>query len=84
MPTARTLGIEEELQVVDGETFRLAFRAPQLLRRLPDEGYSAELQRSTVETNTAVCDSLDDLSREVVELRRQLIDAAAAEGLGLS
>src|SRR5487761_913281 len=84
MPTARTLGIEEELQVVDGETFRLAFRAPQLLRRLPDEGYSAELQRSTVETNTAVCNSLYDLSREVVELRRQLIDAAADEGLAMA
>ncbi|HEY1989961.1 MAG TPA: glutamate--cysteine ligase [Acidimicrobiales bacterium] len=84
MPTARTLGIEEEMQVVDGETFRLAFRAPQLLRRLPDHGYSAELQRSTVETNTAVCNSLYELSREVVELRRQLIDAAAAEGLAMA
>jgi gamma-glutamyl:cysteine ligase YbdK (ATP-grasp superfamily) len=54
MGMARTMGIEEELQVVDAETFKLAFRAPELLSRLPDVGYSAELQRSTVETNTPV------------------------------
>jgi carboxylate-amine ligase len=83
MPTARTLGIEEELQVVDGETFRLAFRAPQLLRRLPDEGYAAELQRSTVETNTAVWHTLNELSRDVLGLRKDLLKAASDEGLAM-
>ena len=81
MPTARSLGIEEELQVIDAETFRLAFRAPQLLNRLPDKGYSAELQRSTVETNSAVCDSLEGLSDQVQLLRKDLIAAAADQGL---
>jgi gamma-glutamyl:cysteine ligase YbdK (ATP-grasp superfamily) len=42
MPSARTLGIEEELQIVDSDTLKLAFRAPQLLSRLPDEGYTSE------------------------------------------
>jgi carboxylate-amine ligase len=84
MPTVRTLGVEEELQVVDSETFRLAFRAPQLLTRLPDEGYAAELQRSTIETNTMVCNSLDGLSHQVFDLRSRLVDAATNEGLAVA
>jgi carboxylate-amine ligase len=81
---ARTLGVEEELQIVDSETFRLASRAPQLLSRLPEEGYAAELQRSTVETNTSVWSSLSDLRREVLLLRAQVIAAAAEQGLGVA
>jgi glutamate---cysteine ligase / carboxylate-amine ligase len=84
MPSARTLGIEEELQIVDGGTSRLAFRAPQLLSRLPTEGYAPELQRSTVETNTQVHRSLDDLSQELVALRRAVIKAAEREGLAVA
>ncbi|HEX4243973.1 MAG TPA: YbdK family carboxylate-amine ligase, partial [Acidimicrobiales bacterium] len=84
MATPRSLGIEEELQVVDAETFRLAYRAPQLLNRLPDKGYSAELQRSTVETNTAVCGSLEGLSREVQALRKDLVAAATDRGLAVA
>ena len=84
MPTARSLGIEEELQVIDADTLQLAFRAPQLLNRLPDRGFAAELQRSTVETNTAVCDSLDGLSREVQALRTDLITAANHQGLAVA
>ncbi|HEX3565512.1 MAG TPA: glutamate-cysteine ligase family protein, partial [Acidimicrobiales bacterium] len=84
MATLRSLGIEEELQVVDAETFRLAYRAPQLLNRLPDKGYSAELQRSTVETNTAVCNSLEGLSQEVLGLRKDLVAAATDQGLAVA
>jgi len=36
MVDARTLGVEEELHVVDLESGRLSARAPQLLRGLPD------------------------------------------------
>ena len=67
------------LQIVDGETSRLAFRAPQLLSRLPSEGYSAELQRSTVETNTPVCDSLELLHRQVFDMRSNVIAAAVEQ-----
>jgi carboxylate-amine ligase len=84
MPTARTLGVEEELQIVDRDTFRLASRAPQLLSRLPDDGYAAELQRSTVETNTVVCDTLGELRADVLRLRGQVIAAADDQGLGVA
>ena len=84
MASALTLGVEEELHLVDLETWQLAARAPQLLSRLPAESYSAELQRTTVETNTAVCQSLDELRREILRLRRGLVEVAAGEGLGVA
>jgi carboxylate-amine ligase len=38
-----TLGVEEELHLIDLESGQLAPRAPQLLSRLPAERFSAEL-----------------------------------------
>ncbi len=84
MAEARTLGIEEELQIVDAESLELAFRAPELLRQLSTESYSAELQRSTVETNTEVFSSLDHMGLELVGLRKGVIAAAEAQGLAVA
>jgi carboxylate-amine ligase len=80
----RTLGVEEELQILDLDTWELAARAPQLLSRLPDEGFGAELQRSTIETNTAVCSSLGDLRSELLSLRKTLVTTAIGEHLGMA
>lgn len=76
-----TLGAEEELHLIDPTTKRLSARAPQLLSRLPKESYGAELQRTTIETNTEVVTTLDGLRDELMRLRRGLIDVAAEEGL---
>ena len=84
MPSALTLGVEEELHLVDLTTWQLAARAPQLLSRLPAENYSAELQRTTVETNTDVCSTLDELRAEIVRLRTGLVAVAADDGIGLA
>src|SRR5215213_1179659 len=79
-----TLGAEEELHLIDTEHWELSAQAPQILSRLPKEFYSAEIQRTTVETNTAVVRSLDDLRDELTRLRRGVIDVAAKEGLGVA
>jgi carboxylate-amine ligase len=84
MARARTIGIEEELQIVDADTLELAFRAPELLSQLTDSSYSAELQRSTVETNTAVKTSLDEMGIELYGLRRGVIEAADSQGLAVA
>jgi carboxylate-amine ligase len=84
MPSPLTLGVEEELHLIDLSTFRLAGRAPALLARLPPEQFSYELQRSTVETNTVVCQSLSELSAQMMRLRQQVVEVAAAEGLGIA
>jgi glutamate---cysteine ligase / carboxylate-amine ligase len=84
MSAELTLGAEEELHLIDLEQWELSARAPQVLSRLPAQFYSAEIQRTTVETNTAVVRSLDDLRRELVRLRTDLVDVAAKEGLGVA
>ncbi len=81
MASALTLGVEEELHLVDPRTSLLAARAPQLLAALPPESFGAELQRTTVETNTRVWNTLTELRDDIVGLRGKLIDAAAGEGL---
>ncbi|MCW2524534.1 MAG: hypothetical protein JWO63_2869 [Frankiales bacterium] len=79
-----TLGVEEELHLIDLESGQLAPRAPQLLSRLPAERFSAELQRTTVETNTAVCTSLGELRDSIWSLRKELVAEAGELGLGVA
>jgi glutamate---cysteine ligase / carboxylate-amine ligase len=79
-----TLGVEEELHVVDLATRELVPRAPEVLARLDPEHFSAELHRSVVETNTPVASTLDDLREGIVERRRAAIAVAESLGLGLA
>ncbi len=79
-----TLGAEEEVHLIDLQTWELASKAPELLPELPSESYSAEIQRSTIETNTHPVRSLSELRHEILRLRRGVIDLAAAHGLGIA
>jgi carboxylate-amine ligase len=84
MAAELTLGAEEELHLIDLESGKLSARAPQILSRLPEENYSAEIQRTTVETNTDVVTTLTGLRDEIVRLRKGVIDAAAPDGVGIA
>src|SRR4051794_11678528 len=79
-----TLGAEEELHLIDLEAWELSARAPQVLAKLPPTGFSAEIQRTTVETNTPVVRTLDGLREELLRLRRDVVAAAGKEGLGVA
>ncbi|AGZ44895.1 carboxylate--amine ligase/circularly permuted type 2 ATP-grasp protein [Actinoplanes friuliensis] len=81
--TDLTLGVEEELHVIDLKTRELVPRAPEVLDQLDAANYSAELHRSVVETNTPVAATLDDLRDGIVSLRRKAIGVAESLGLGL-
>jgi glutamate---cysteine ligase / carboxylate-amine ligase len=81
--TDLTLGVEEELHVVDLKSRELVPRAPEVLDQLDAAHFSAELHRSVVETNTAVAPSLDGLRDGMVALRRKAIGVAESLGLGL-
>ncbi|VXB09295.1 hypothetical protein FRIGORI9N_190008 [Frigoribacterium sp. 9N] len=83
MSAELTLGAEEELHLIDLETGRLSARAPHLLARLPADRYGAELQRTTIETNVPVVTTLDDLRREILTLRRDLVEVTTVEGLAI-
>src|SRR5215217_6221913 len=84
MAAELTLGAEEELHPIDLATSKLSARAPQLLSRLPPQNYAAEIQRTTVETNTEVVDSLAGLRHELLRLRRGIVDVAAADSMGIA
>src|SRR3954471_3030986 len=84
MSAELTLGAEEELHLIDLESWKLSARAPQLLSRLPRQNYSAEIQRTTVETNTAVVDSLAGLRAELIRLRQGLVEVAAEDNIGIA
>jgi carboxylate-amine ligase len=84
VPAELTLGAEEELHLVDLDSWKLVGRAPQLLSRLPTANYSAEIQRTTVETNTDVVSTLDGLRAELLRLRRLLVSEAAKDNVGVA
>jgi carboxylate-amine ligase len=79
-----TLGIEEELHLVDLATGRLAARAPELLAQLPSDSFTAELQLTTVEINTSVATTLDGLRNELLRRRRQLVQIAGEARIGVA
>ncbi|AQZ70284.1 carboxylate--amine ligase [[Actinomadura] parvosata subsp. kistnae] len=78
------MGVEEEFHIVDVGTRRLAARADLLLEALPEASFAQELQRSTVESNSRPWSRLEELARDLCELRGRLIRQADEVGLGIS
>ena len=84
----RTIGVEEELLLVDPATRQVAPRSQEVLRqaldhRSPgtDDDLDKELFRHQIETRTPPTADIEDLRAHVVEQRRAA--AAAAERVGL-
>ena len=73
-----TIGVEEELLLVDPETFALV---PGVERLLGPEGLKTELFSCLVETNTPVCETAERAHEELVLLRAVVREAAGREGL---
>ncbi|MGW1587837.1 carboxylate-amine ligase [Streptomyces sp. NPDC002386] len=76
------LGAEEEFHVLDVESGRLVPRAAELIGRLARPGFTTELQRSVVESNSGVHGTLEELYTDLSSTRLRLESAAA--GLGLA
>jgi carboxylate-amine ligase len=84
MGAALTLGAEEELHLIDLGSRKLSAQAPRVLSRLPADNFTAEIQRTTVETNSEVVTTLNGLRDELMRLRRAVIDVAGPEGMGIA
>ncbi|OYP13329.1 glutamate--cysteine ligase [Streptomyces sp. FBKL.4005] len=77
------IGVEEEFHIVEVETGLLVPRADSLLAQLPGPTFTTELQQATVESNSGVHTSLDDLYRDVTSTRRRLDATATGHGLAV-
>ncbi|MFH9011718.1 glutamate--cysteine ligase [Streptomyces sp. NPDC017943] len=77
------IGAEEEFHVVDVESGRLVPRGRAVLERLDRPGFTTELQRSSVERNSEVHDTLDALHADLTGARRRLDAAASSLGLAV-
>jgi carboxylate-amine ligase len=80
-----TLGVEEEYQLLDGETFDLVQHIDTMLAAISGHELEArinpELMQSVIEITTPVCRTAGDVMRELVQLRTYVTEIAQGTGL---
>ncbi len=81
-----TIGVEVEMQLVDRKTGRLVSRISEILSRIPEtmrERIKPEFFQCTVEVNTDICRSVDEVGRELTERFDYVNHLADSLGMGL-
>jgi carboxylate-amine ligase len=80
-----TLGVEEEYQLLHGETFDLVQHIETMLAAVSghelEARINAELMQSVVEITTPVCRTAGDVMRELVQLRSLVTGVARESGM---
>ena len=79
-----TLGIEEEFQILESDTYKLRSQMSKIIdggKVLLQERIKEEMHQSMVEMGTNVCENIHQVRDEVSYLRQQVIKLADAEGL---
>ena len=82
-----TVGIEEELQIIDPVTRELRSRIQQLLedgKMILKEHAKSEMHQSMVELGSEICQDIAQARHEVIKLRSELAMVAATEGLQIA
>src|SRR6478672_10986053 len=87
MAHAFTIGVEEEFQIVDPETWELRSHVSELLNAsghsLGDQ-MKRELHQSIVEVGTKICANVTELEEEICRIRRDLSSSAERVGLRIA
>ena len=85
MDAPRTVGVEEELLLVDPETRATTARAAEVLKkdRERGDGLDKELFRHQIETRTEPETSLDAIEKQLVAWRREAAEVAGEVGLAV-
>src|SRR3954453_7402382 len=81
-----TLGIEEELMILDAETFELVNGIETMLESMPadTEGdVKPELMESVLEISTTPCKNTREAGAQLRELRRKVNETARSKGLAI-
>jgi carboxylate-amine ligase len=82
-----TVGVEEEFQIVDPQTWELRSHVSELLASSSaslGEQIKPELHQSIVEVGTKICQNVPELSEEIFRIRRELTAAAQRVGLAVA
>lgn len=83
-----TLGIEEEYQTIDPETFDLRSHIHTELiaqgKLQMQEKVKTEMHQAVIEVGTGICRTIGEAREDVVNLRRQTVRLARANGLCLA
>jgi carboxylate-amine ligase len=78
-----TIGIEEELMILDGESLELVNAIESLLEPATVGDIKPELMESVLEISTDPCPNTSVAGEQLRSLRRQVIEAAATKGLAI-
>ena len=78
---AYTVGIEEELMILDGESLDLVNAIERLQEDSPHGHIKPELMESVLEVSTNPCADLAEADAHLRGLRRQVSDTAERQGL---
>ena len=87
MAHAFTIGVEEEFQIIDPDTWELRSHVSELLASgAPSLGdqIKRELHQSIVEVGTKICRDVRELGHEVCRIRRDLAESAERVGLRIA
>jgi carboxylate-amine ligase len=76
-----TVGVEEELMIVDADTLDLVNAVESLLADAPRGTIKPELMESVLEIATDPCPTLHEAADQLANLRRQVRDMAAQQGM---
>jgi glutamate---cysteine ligase / carboxylate-amine ligase len=79
-----TLGVEEELMIVDRESMELVPAIEEMIEAVPHETegqVKPELIQSVLEISTDVCRDVGEAAGQLEELRRRVRETAEAKGL---
>jgi glutamate---cysteine ligase / carboxylate-amine ligase len=78
-----TVGIEEELMILDGESLELVNAIESLLEPAESGEIKPELMESVLEISTEPCATVGEASEQLRSLRRQVIRTAGAKGMAI-
>src|SRR4051794_3752629 len=78
-----TIGIEEELMILDGESLNLVNAIESLLQESPEGDIKPELMESVLEIATKPAPNTAEAGRQLRALRTQVRETAAKRGLAI-
>jgi carboxylate-amine ligase len=81
---AFTLGVEEEFQIIDPETRELRSHVQEILdegKLILKERVKPEMHQSVIEIGTGICRDIQEVRRDVGEMRTEIIRLARNRGM---